>query len=161
MPWSVEKRSAYWRVGLLLVAIGGLLAVEWLAKVEYIHRLWPLLLAIMGAGMLEIFRRRGRGEVAYLTVGVALLGCSAVALYCNFNAWGELARLWPVFVAILGVAFVAAFVWAQRQRVLLLAGLLLLSAAAVFYFVFAVDRHLWWTGFVLAGLSIMLTEWAA
>ena len=122
MPWSIEKRSAYWRVGLLLLVIGGLLAVESLAKLSFIHKLWPLLLTIMGTGLIEIFRRRGRGEAAYLTVGVTLIGCSGLALYCNFSAWGELGRLWMVFITVLGLAFVAAFIFAQRQRVVLLAG---------------------------------------
>jgi hypothetical protein len=41
---------------------------------------------------------------------------------------------------------------------LLLPGLLLISLTAVFFFVFAVSVHLWWTAFILAGLSFLISD---
>ena len=158
MQWPIENRRAFRRLGILLVAIGALLAVDSYAEWAIIPKLWPLLVTVMGAGFVEIFRRRARREAPYLIIGVCLLGFSVVALVCNFTSWTILGTWWPAFVGIPGVALLASFIFAGRRKAALLGGLLLLSLAIGFQIVFSGQPQLWWTVFILLGASVIVTE---
>lgn len=154
-----ERRlSSYGRLGVLLAVIGGILAVDVLADIRFIYKLWPLLISVMGIGFIGIYRRRARREASYVGIGVYLIGFSALALYCNMTSWAELATLWPVFIALMGLSCVLGYYFGTRRPLLLLAGLLLFSTAAVFFFVFGLSARLWWTVFILAGASFLVFD---
>jgi len=155
---SYRKLSSYGRLGLLLIVVGVLLAVDTLADLFFIYKLWPLLIASLGGGLLGIYVRRSRREAIYVGIGIYLLGFGGLALYCNFTSWTRMADLWPLFVGFLGLSFCLAYFLGKRSRVLLLPGLLLISLTAVFFLVFAVSVHLWWTAFILAGLSFLISD---
>jgi hypothetical protein len=153
-----QRLSSYGRLGLLLTGLGVLLAIDTLADLSFIYKLWPLLITSLGGGFLGIYVQRCRHEAVYIGVGTYLLGFSGLALYCNFTSWAQMADLWPLFVGFLGLSFCLAYLFGKRSRVLLLPGLLLISLTAVFFFVFAVSVHLWWTAFILAGLSFLIFD---
>lgn len=158
---SINHRlGSHGRFGIILVIIGMLLAVDSLLKLSLIYRLWPVLITIVGAGFIGIFKKRARKEALYLSVGIYFIGFSFLALYCNFTAWSALSTLWPLFIAILGIALIGSFIFCRRQRIQLLLGLLLISLCIVFFFVFSLDNRLWWTGFLLGGISILASELA-
>ena len=150
--------SSYGRLGLLLAFIGTLLAVDTAAGISFLYRLWPLLTAVLGIGFIGIYVQRSRREAAYIGVGVYLIGFSALALYCSLTTWTALADLWPVFVGLMGLSFIFGYFFGSRRPLSLLAGLLSLSLAAVFFFVFGVTPRLWWSVFILAGASLFIFD---
>ena len=158
---SINRRlNSHTRFGIILVIIGLLLAVDSILKLSLIYRLWPVLITIVGAGFIGIFKQRARKEPLYLSIGIYFIGFSILALYCNFTSWSILSTLWPLFIAILGIALIGSFVFCRRRRIQLLLGLLLISLCIVFFFVFTLDSRLWWTGFILGGISILASELA-
>mgnify|MGYP006299197413 FL=1 len=161
MRWHYKNHEALWRLGILLTAVGILLGIETATKLDFIHKLWPLLILSTGLGLIEIFRRRHRRESPYLILGVQLIGFSLLALYCNFSRWGHMGTLWPLFIAFIGLGLVSAFVFARRRKPYLLLGLLLLSLSIGFFAMAVGAAHLWWTLLVFGGLSIIVTEWTA
>lgn len=153
-----EPLSSYGRLGVLLTLIGAVLAVDALADISFLYKLWPLLVALLGGGFIGIYLRRARREAIYAGIATFLLAFSALALYCSLTSWSALATLWPIFVGMLGISFVAGYLFGRRTPVLLLAGLVLLSLAAVSGLVFTIDPDLWWTAFLLAGISFVVFD---
>jgi hypothetical protein len=146
------------RLAALLILIGVLFAVDSALELSVVHKLWPLLLTILAIGLIGIFMKRpARGSV-FLASGVCLLCFSGLALYCNFTSWGVLGRLWPLFIAFLGLAFVALFLAQRRSRWHLLLGLLLLSVAIVLWLFVTFSSQFWWVAFILVGLSLLVSE---
>lgn len=158
MPARQEELSGYGRFGILMIIIGALLAVDSLLHLAFLYRLWPLIITLLGIGFIGIFQQRIRKEPPYLAIGVYLICFSGLALYCSLTTWAALGRLWPLFIVFLGLSFLASFYWHKTKRVLLLLGLLLSSIGVAFYFIFTIDPHLWWTIFLLGGISILITE---
>ena len=158
---SINQRlSSHGRFGLILVVIGLLLAIDSILKLSLIYKLWPVLITIVGVGFIGIFKQRDRKEPLYLSVGIYFIGFSFLALYCNVTSWSVLSTLWPLFIAILGIALIGSFIFCRHRRMQLLLGLLLISLSTVFFFVFTLDSRLWWTGFILGGISILASELA-
>jgi hypothetical protein len=150
--------QTYHRISFLLIAIGAAYGVDSYFNIHIINRLWPLLITILGIGFLGIFIKRGKREAIYLGTGVYLTGFSALALFCNFSTWKNLATYWPMFILFLGIAFIGPFLFDRSKRLVLLIGLLLSSVAVVFYFIFTVSSTLWWTSFIFTGLSVLIAE---
>jgi hypothetical protein len=148
----------YHRFGFLLIAIGTAYGIDSYFNIHIINQLWPLLITILGIGFLGIFVKRGKRESAYFGTGVYLTGFSALALFCNFTTWKNLATYWPMFILFLGIAFIGPFFFDRSKRLLLLIGLLLSSVSVVFYFIFSVSSTLWWTSFIFTGLSVLIAE---
>ena len=146
------------RLGVLLIVIGILLAVDTFFQLSVIYKFWPLLIAMLGGGLIAIFLK-GRSRVSmFLVTGVYLLCFSVLALFCNFTTWAAMASLWPLFITFLGLVFIALFMFQQRRHGYLLTGLLLVSISVVFCVNLALGSDWWWTVFVLAGLSILVAE---
>ncbi len=150
--------SSYGRLGILLTGIGTVLAVDTLADISFLYKLWPLLCTILGIGFIGIYLQRSRREASYVGLGTYMIGFSAVAVYCNFTSWSVLADLWPLFITLLGASMISGFAFGSRHPVVLLAGLLCVSVSAVFYLVFSLSDHLWWSVFILAGCSFYIFD---
>ena len=157
---KTKKRSlsSYGRLGILLAAIGTILAVDTMADLSVLYKLWPLLCMILGIGFIGIYLQRARKEAAYIGVGSFTIGFSLLALYCNFTSWTSLGSLWPVFIALSGIATVAGYIFGSRKPVMLLSGLLFISLAIVFFLVFNLSNRLWWSVFILAGGSLFISD---
>jgi hypothetical protein len=155
---SFEKLSSYGRFAILLMIVGCLLAIDSIFHLAFVPRLWPLLITVMGIGFIGIFATRGRREALYLTTGINIVCFSGLALWCVFTSWGSLATLWPLFVTFMGIALVCDYFLCQKKKLWLLVGLLLISSSVVFFFVFSISADLWWTVFLLAGVSIWISE---
>jgi hypothetical protein len=156
---SVENIT-YRRIAILFIIIGSLFAIDSFLELSFVYKLWPIVIAMLGVGLIGIyFKRKSRGAL-YLAIGEYLLSFSALALYCNFTSWRNMAWLWPLFIVFLGMNFVTLFLVDQKKRrFLLFIGLLLVSLAICFFLVFSVSGNLWWSIFILAGLSILLSGW--
>lgn len=152
------KLSSYGRLGILLALIGTIMAVDTMAELAFIYKLWPLIITVLGIGFIGICIRRSRRESVYMGIGVYIIGFSGLALYCSLTTWTALATLWPVFIALMGAAFVFGYFFGTRKPVLLLAGLLFISLAVLFYSLFSLDQRLWWSIFILAGVSFFIFD---
>ena len=146
------------RLAVLLIVIGGLFAADSALDLSVAPKLWPVLLTIVAIGLIGIFIKRSSRGAGYLGGGVYLLCFSGLALYCNFTAWGRLGATWPAFVAFLAFAFLSVFFACGRNRWYLLLGLLLLSTAVVLWLFLALSGRLWWTAFILVGVSLLVWE---
>ena len=148
--------NRYIRLGVLLIIIGMLFAVETFFGVRFLYRLWPVFLSMTGIGFIGIFYKREKREGLYLALGVYLICFSLLALYCNYNSWGMLGRLWPLFITFLGFSLLFINYLKARRRLFLFLGLILISLSAVFLLTFSVNQGLWWIIFILLGLSILI-----
>jgi len=146
------------RLGLLSIVIGVLLALDTFLGLSLVYKLWPVLVAMVGIGLIGIFVRGNPKVPMFLVAGVYLLCFSGLALFCNFTSWALMANLWPLFITFLGMVFVALFFFREKRHAYLLTGLLLVSLSVVFCVILTVGVDWWWTIFVLTGLSILLAE---
>jgi hypothetical protein len=120
--------------GLLLLLLGAwLLARNLGVPVPALDQLWPALPLVFGLGGLLQYFTGGRREDGLLFSGVAVVLTSAffLAITLGALAWGDLGRLWPVFVLIGGVAFLAQWLARPSERGLLLPALLGLTVGGV------------------------------
>ena len=152
------KFSSYGRLSFLLAFIGIMLAVDTMADLSFIYRLWPLLATILGTGFIGIYIRRSRREAVYIGIGVYLIGFGGLALYCSLTSWAALASLWPVFIGLMGLSFIFGYFFGRRRPMFLLTGLLFISIAMLFYFVFGQNQRLWWTVFIFASISFLIFD---
>ncbi len=161
MIHHVIKRhwSSYGRLGFLLSVVGVLLAIDMLADLAFLYKLWPLLITMLGIGFIGIHVKRSRKEVVYVGVGVYLIGFSALALFCNLTSWATLSSLWPLFIGLMGMSLLFGYFIANHRSALLLIGLLFISLSLVFFFVFSLNYRLWWTVFILSGVSFLVFDW--
>jgi hypothetical protein len=148
----------YQRFGILLLIVGSMYGLDTYLKLNVATRLWPIIITILGIGFLGIFSKRGQKESSYLGIGIYLICFSGLALYCNFTSWSALVKYWPCFILFLGFSFSFAFLFDKSKRLLFLMGLLLISLSVVFFFVFSISSSLWWTVFILTGLSVLIGE---
>lgn len=152
--------SSYGRLGILLIGIGALLAIDSFTKQSVMYKLWPLLCTISGIGFIGIYQQRSRREASYMGIGTFLIGFSLLALFCNFTTWSVLSSLWPLFIGMFGLSMIIGFLFSNRSPVLLLSGLLFISLATAFFLVFSLNHQLWWSIFILAGCSFFIFDTA-
>jgi hypothetical protein len=152
------KLSSYGRLGILLGGIGVLMAIDTLANISIMYKFWPLIPMLLGIGFIGIYLRRGRREGIYIGVGAYIIGFSGLALFCSLTSWASIATLWPLFIGLLGLSFLFGFFFGSRRPVMLLAGLLFVSLAILFFSVFGISRRQWWIVFILAGMSFFVFD---
>ena len=151
------ENTTYRRLAIFLIMIGLLFAIDSLFKLSIVYRLWPVVIAILGIGLVGIFLKRKASGALYLAVGEYIICFSGLALYCNFTSWQNMARIWPLFIVSLGIVFITLFFLYRRRRSLLFLGLLVFSLSIFFFLILSFGSQFWWTIFILVGLSILLS----
>ena len=149
-------KTTYTRLAILLITIGLLIALDSMLKISIIPKLWPILLTLLGTGLIGIFIKRKISGSLYMAAGGYLICFSGLALYCNFTSWNQISSLWPLFILFLGIVFLTQFLVNRQKRSLLLASLLLLSVSIFFLFVFTLNIQFWWSIFILIGISLLI-----
>jgi hypothetical protein len=120
--------------GLLLLLLGAwLLARNLNWPVPGLDQLWPGLIVLFGLGFLGQYLAGGRREEGLVFTGLAatLVGAFFLAITLGYLQWGDLGRLWPVFVLIGGVAFLGQWLARPAERGLLLPALMALAIGGV------------------------------
>jgi hypothetical protein len=153
---SLES-TTYRRLAILLIIIGLLFAVDTFLRLSFIYKLWPILITILGIGLVGIYVKRNARESFYLAIGEYLICFSGLALYCNFTSWQIMSQVWSLFIAFLGMVFITLFFFHMKSKSILFIGLLLLSLSIYFFFIFSVSSQFWWVIFILVGLSILIS----
>lgn len=154
-----KSSSVYTRFAALLIVVGAIAAADAHLELSVIKKFWPVFVTIFSIGLFGIFyQTRPRGGI-YLVLGIYLLGFSGMAFYCNFTSWAAMKSIWPVFISLLGVVFVAMSIAKSKgRRFNLITGLFILSVSITLFLVFTHGREYWWSALVLLGLSILITE---
>jgi FtsH-binding integral membrane protein len=119
--------------GLLLIALGAwLLAGTLGVRLPSFETLWPVLLIVFGLAFVFQFFAEGRRSEGLVFTGVAstLLGAFFLAITLGPLTWNDAGRLWPAYVLIAGLAFLAQWLVRPSQRGLLVPALLALAVGA-------------------------------
>ena len=146
------KRLAYF-----FFSLGVLFAVETYYHYMILYKLWPLLIASLGGGLISIFFRRKKREPIYLASGTFFICFSVLALICNFTSW-NLSQLWPLFIGFIGVSQLVLYIFYTHHKIYLFLTFLFFSVSIVMFLVFSVTYKFWWLIFILLGLTIILSE---
>jgi len=144
----------------MLIILGVLFATDSILDLSVAYKLWPLLVVSAGIGLVGIFFKRRAGGDPYLASGGYLICFGILALYCNFASWQFMTEFWPLLIGLLGMVFVISSFFQQRRAEVLLVGLLTLSVSVCFSLVIAFSIQLWWSIFILGGLSILISGMA-
>lgn len=153
--------------GLLLIVLGAwLLAGTLGVRLPNLGDLWPLIPLGFGLAFLAEYFLEGRRNAGLVFTGVAgaLMGAFFLAITLGPLEWGDLGRLWPVFVLIGGLAFLAQWLASPSERGLLVPATLALLVGAV-GLLFSLDllgtglgaqlSRLWPVLLILAGLGLL------
>ncbi|MBN1384198.1 MAG: hypothetical protein JW983_04860 [Elusimicrobia bacterium] len=149
--------SDTYKVGLFFIVTGLFFAVETFFKVNLLHKMWPALITVLGAGFINIFFIGKKKNATFLWIGSYFVLFSLLAFYCNFSSWGSLANLWPLFISFTGLSFLLIFLFNLKNKIYLFTGLILLSVSIVFFIVFSLSAKYWWLICIFIGISILLT----
>jgi len=143
----------------LLILIGVLVTLENFQLVGAVSAHWPLLLIILGLGFLMLFFQRQRSDAVLLWLGSFLTILALFCYYLNFTSWARLARLWPIFLGIVGLSFLALGLDTRRPLYLYFAGSFI-ALFVILMLVFTVSTRLWPMSFVVFGLSLLVLEYS-
>ena len=120
------------RLGLVWAGLGliGLGLAVLVASLLGWAKLWPLFPILAGLGLFAGYVTSGAkdGGLAFLGTAAILSGLFLFGFTLGVWTWQEMATLWPVFLLIVGIAFLVAFLAERRSRDL---GVLGLGCAAV------------------------------
>jgi len=141
-------------LALIFILAGAVLTLENMRVLSGVSRLWPVFPLVVGAGFCILFVERKARDFALLYLGSALCQVSVFFFYLNYSSWSTLGTLWPVFLGIAGLSFLAVY-FNSRIRLFSILGVSLGLLAAVFYLVFGVSHNLWPLSFVAFGGSLL------
>lgn len=144
------------RMGLLLILIGGIAALDHAFGLSLASRIWPILITMLGVGFIGMYAQRGRREAGFLGIGVYVFCFSLLAFYCSFTSWRNLAFLWPLFIGVMGIAFLCIYGFHRQSRYSLLLGLVLLAVAGEFLILFSLGGQFWWAVLLFLGVSLLI-----
>lgn len=155
--------------GLLLMLLGAWLLARNLGwPVPGLDQLWPAIILLFGLGFVGQYLAGGRRDEGLVFSGVAatLTGAFFLTITLGYLAWGDLGRLWPVFVLIGGAAFLAQWLAKPAERGLLVPALMALAVGGV-ALVFTLGllnpalaeqaARLWPLGLIVLGLGLLIS----
>jgi hypothetical protein len=143
----------------LLILIGVLVTLENFQLIGTVSAHWPLLLIVLGLGFLMLFYQRQRSDAVLLWLGSFLTILALFCYYLNFTSWVRLARLWPIFLGIVGLSFLALGLDTRRRLYLYFAGSFI-ALFVILMLVFTVSTRLWPMSFVVFGVSLLVLEYS-
>ena len=130
----MRRRSGAVLLGLLLVALGAwLLAGTLGVRLPGLERVWPVGLIVLGLAFITQFFAGGRRSEGLVFTGVAttLLGGFFLAITLGRLAWSDAGRLWPIYILIGGLAFLAQWLVRPGERGLLVPAVLAAGGATL------------------------------
>lgn len=152
----MRDTSSFNILASVLIILGVALLLENYGVIKGVMFFWPVLPLVIGIGFCMLYFR-SRKDLVLLGLGTFILLNSVLFFYLNFTAWSLLAYLWPVFIVILGLSFLACYIF-SRRKVLIYLAILLMAVGTSFILIFAVSKILWPVSLVLAGLSFILID---
>ena len=157
MQHTVPRHRTAYFLAPLLILIGVLVTLENFQVIGCVSEHWPLLLIVVGLGFLMLFYQRQRSDAVLLWLGSFLSILALFCYYLNFTAWSRLARLWPIFLGIVGLSFLVLGIDMRRPLYLYFAGAFI-ALFVILMLVFSVSTRLWPMSFVVFGVSLVILE---
>ncbi|MBN2384321.1 hypothetical protein JXQ70_15700 [bacterium] len=147
-------------LGLTCILVGGLLILENYGLIPSISMWWPLFPFLVGLGMVRLFNDRGQQDLTLIGMATYLIAVSLFFFYLNWTNWIQLKELWPVFVGLLGLSFLAVFYFSRGKgsgrKLIIVLSIFLMILSLLLFIIFKVDARLWPLALVLFGISIIL-----
>lgn len=114
------------------ILVGGLFLLGNFIEQFSIGHLWPLFMLIPVVILIMVWLEHKR-EAAGVVFPIVLLGSLALYfLYLNFSGWRNIASSWPFFLIAPGLGFVGLWLVYRHWAILIPAGILLFTGAALF-----------------------------
>lgn len=150
----MKTRSSLSTLAVLFVIAGVVLTLENFHVISGVSRHWPLLLLLAGAGFLLLFFKDMRFDPALIWIGSFLLPLGGFFYFLNFSSWKNIAHLWPLFLGIAGISFLATTA-VTKSRIFLYLSITLIMLFSALWLVATVSLRLWPLSFVIFGLSLL------
>lgn len=151
----MRHTSSFNILAAILILIGAVFLLDNFGIITGVVAFWPALPLILGTGFCMLFFRSRRKDPVLLGLGSTILLNSIFFFYLNFAGWVRLAVLWPVFIVILGMTFLACYIH-SRETVLIYLAVFMIALGISFILVFAVSTKLWPLTLVLTGVSFII-----
>lgn len=148
-----KVRNEFNILAFVLIFSGLVLLLESFGFLTGISNLWPIFPFIIGIGLLMLFKTQRDIGLAWL--GSFLVMLSLFFFYLNFTTWKQLVKLWPVFIAIFGLSFIACY-FGERKKVFVVIGLFALLLSTAFTMIFGLSPRLWPVSLIIAGIFIYI-----
>ena len=153
--------------GLILIAAGIVLLMHNMDLLDFnFSEIWPIVAAVIGALLLVSAWGKANKGVVFPGTILLLVGIF-FSLWQNGYIPRGMGSAWPVFVVIVGIAFIVLYVCERRERGNLIPGVILLFVGGIFL----VDNYVllpwepwklisksWPLILVFIGVSMMLKE---
>lgn len=151
---AIRGKSEFNILAALLILSGIALLLEAQGIFSGIHNLWPMFVLVIGMGLTLMFYQDKR-DVGLVAIGSFMILISVFFLYLNYTSWLQLKRLWPLFIAIVGLStFICSFY--NKKRIFFVVGLFGILLSATFILIFTVSVLLWPVSLIIAGLFIFI-----
>jgi hypothetical protein len=144
-------------LAMLLIIGGSLITMENYSIIQGVTFHWPLLLLIFGFGFVMLFFERKRSDPVLIWLGTFQITLSILFYFLNATTWKNLVSLWPVFLGIVGVSFLAVAIFWRKMLFIYFAGSFL-ALFIIFTLVFSISSRLWPLSFVVFGLSLLIID---
>ena len=142
---------------MLLILAGSLITMENYSLIKGVTFHWPMLLLIFGFGFVMLFFERKRIDPVLIWLGTFQITLAILFYYLNATSWKNLISLWPVFLGIVGISFLAVAVFWRKMLFIYFAASFL-ALFIIFTLVFSISSRLWPMSFVVFGLSLLIID---
>ncbi|MBU2561219.1 MAG: hypothetical protein KKD17_02895 [Nanoarchaeota archaeon] len=150
----MRHTSSFNILAVILILLGLILLLENFGIVSGAWLIWPILPLILGVGFTMLYFKTKK-DLVLLGLGMFIGLNSLFFFYLNFTRWSLLAYLWPVFIVIIGITFLACYLLSEKKVILYLS-VILMALGASFILIFVISTMLWPITLVLAGVSFII-----
>jgi drug/metabolite transporter (DMT)-like permease len=145
-------------LSFIFIIFGIFLTLENYQLFIKVSGLWPLLLVVIGIGLIFLFFNRKGKDTGLIWLGSFFASFGIFFLYLNYTSWSDLSYLWPFFLCIVGISFAMSGIFAKR-KVLVYFAIIFIVMFLAFYLVFTISILLWPLSFVVFGLSLLIINY--
>lgn len=149
------KLKQYDIFAITLIIAAPIALLETCGIIKGIYKLWPIIPFTFGLGSTLIGIKYPKKDPIIFGIGIFVMLCSLFFFYLNFLSWGFLARLWPLFILMLGLSFIFSTIITKNSIVRLLGSIISFIGIGC-TFVFTISYSLWPLTLALLGIIIVL-----
>jgi len=151
----MSNTSSFNILAAVLIFTGIIFLLENFGILIGAYLFWPVLPLIVSIGFCMLYFKNKRKDLLLLGTGSFLALNSLLFFYLNFTTWTRLSELWPIFIIVLGVSFLACYIFSDKIVFLYLASILIAMGIS-FILIFAVSTILWPLTLILTGVSFII-----
>ncbi len=119
--------------GIILIAVGLIFLLQKFGCFYFTwDTIWPIFLVIPGLAMIIGSFRKGAAGTIFPGVVIFLIGILFFAVNYDFFWYYNFEELWPLFIVIVGIAFIALFLRKPSGMKGLIPGIFLIGLGSIF-----------------------------